>query len=158
MLEALINYFPIREEGFAGVGALDYPSGERKKLAILSQKARCDKCGPLNQILPVLKKGEEKLDEKKEEAKVDDPLISQENNNNEKEEDLFKKAFDDEKLKDKLKHLKESIKEQQSKLDLPFLRGSFNDLQKKKENQQMRVEETEKNEPNFTFDNGNENI
>ena len=155
MIEALINYFPIREEGFAGVGALDYPTEERKKLAILSQKASCDKCGPLNQILPVLKKIEKQEEKKEESKKVEESEKNQEKNVDEKEEVEITEEHD-EKLKDKLNDLRESIKQQQSKLKLPFLQGShLNDFQRKKENERiLKNAENEKNGPKISFDNG----
>lgn len=161
MIEALINYFPIREEGFAGVGALDYPTEERKKLAILSQKTSCEKCGPLNQILPVLRKLEKSEEKKEETEKVDETA-----KNLQKKEKEEKKAEEkeeaeiieenDEKLKDKLKDLKESIKQQQSKLKLPFLQGPpLNDFQRKKENERtIKKAENGKNDSKITFDNG----
>ena len=157
MIEALINYFPIREEGFAGVGALDYPTEERKKLAILSQKSTCDKCGALNQILPVLKKIEKQEEKKEGTEKVEESAKNkekEEKNADEKEEIIEE---NDEKLKDKLKDLRESIKQQQSKLKLPFLQGSssLNDFQRKKENERnLKNAENEKNDSKITFDNG----
>ena len=146
MLEALINYFPIREQGFAGVGALDYPQEERKKLAILSQKSKCEKCGPLIQILPINKQKEE--EKKEEEEKKND-------NSNEKdyiqEEDPLKEAKDSDKLLSELKNLKETIKERKSKLNLSG--PSAQDFLKKPENI-IQKEESENNEY-ITFDNSN---
>jgi hypothetical protein len=53
MLEALICFFPLKENA-AGVGALDYSSEERKRLAIQSHKFVCDKCGSVEGLIPLV--------------------------------------------------------------------------------------------------------
>jgi hypothetical protein len=51
MLEAIIAFFPIREDHDA-IGAIDYPLEARKKLATQSRKWKCDICGPIIDVLP----------------------------------------------------------------------------------------------------------
>jgi len=55
MLKALISYFP-EKESQTGVGALEYPVEERKKLALQSKKWVCPSCGP---IINLVKETEE---------------------------------------------------------------------------------------------------
>lgn len=150
MLEALISYFPIREPGFAGVGALDYSKEERKKLAILSQKFKCDKCGSLIEILPILKKEEEK---KPEEIKIQDNILLKNENENEQIDDPLKNHQDSNKLAYELKNLKETIKEQQAKFNIPFLKNVGNNLKKNDENR-VPSNKFEKNSISLTFDSG----
>lgn len=57
MLKALISYFP-EKESQTGVGALEYPAEERKKLALQSRKWVCPVCGPIVNL--VKEKEEEK--------------------------------------------------------------------------------------------------
>ncbi len=51
MLEAIIAFFPIREDHDA-IGAIDYPIEARKKFAVQSRKYKCDICGPIIDLLP----------------------------------------------------------------------------------------------------------
>lgn len=152
MLEALINYFPVKEQGFAGVGALDYSPQERKKLALLSQKSKCEKCGPLLEILPILKK-EEKNEEVKEESKNEKKdcfETTEKKDKHEEREDLKNNEI----LINELKSLKESLNEQKSKLTFSF-KTNINQEKKKQEGLFSEQRATiEKNENDFTFDNG----
>lgn len=73
MLEALINFFPMKEtkeNAVAGVGSLEYSSLERKKLAIVSRHWSCEICGTLNKILIPLKfeENEEEISKEKDES------------------------------------------------------------------------------------------
>lgn len=134
MLEALINYFPVKEQGFAGVGALDYSKEERKKLAILSQKSKCEKCGPLIEILPVLQKKVEKIEEK--------PIIEEEKN---MENDMVEK----ERLIEELNGLKETVHEQRSKINLSIRK------EVKKETEFKKLANSNENHSSLTFDTSN---
>lgn len=49
LLEAITHHFPI-EDVVSGVGALHYKSEERKILASVTPKWKCDKCGILADI------------------------------------------------------------------------------------------------------------
>ncbi len=60
MLEAIIAFFPIKEEHEA-IGAIDYSAEARKRYAAASKKYKCELCGPIANQLP----------EKKEPEKVD---------------------------------------------------------------------------------------
>lgn len=152
MLEALINYFPVKEQGFAGVGALDYSPQERKKLALLSQKSKCEKCGPLLEILPILKK-EEKNEEVKEDP-INEKINYNENSENDKKEER-EDLKDNEILINELKNLKESLNEQKSKLNFSFKTQISQDKKKSKNIFSDQKTNIEKNENRLTFDNGN---
>ena len=53
ILEALISFLPTPADG--AIGALDWSSEERKRLAKKSQSFCCPKCGPILKLLPELK-------------------------------------------------------------------------------------------------------
>jgi hypothetical protein len=65
MLEAIIAFFPIKEEHEA-IGAIDYPIEVRKKYAAMSRKYKCDFCGPIVTGFPEKKKEEIKPENKPE--------------------------------------------------------------------------------------------
>lgn len=69
-LLAIIGFMPT--EGLGAIGSLDYPSDERKALAIKSQKYCCPTCGPIKKLL------KENLSEgENEENKEDKELAKQ---------------------------------------------------------------------------------
>lgn len=53
ILEALISFLPTPADG--AIGALDWTSEERKKIAKQSQTFVCPRCGPIANLLPELK-------------------------------------------------------------------------------------------------------
>jgi len=53
ILEALISFLPTPADG--AIGALDWSSAERKRLAIKSQSWECPRCGKAKDLLPKLK-------------------------------------------------------------------------------------------------------
>jgi len=80
MLKALISYFP-EKEGVTGVGALEYPPEERRKLAKMSKSFSCPQCGPIVKLLPEEEeetKTKEPEREKKEEPKQEKEGIPEE--------------------------------------------------------------------------------
>lgn len=52
ILEALISFLPTPGDG--AIGALDWSSEERKRLATESQKFVCSHCGPISKLIPKL--------------------------------------------------------------------------------------------------------
>jgi hypothetical protein len=52
ILEALISFLPTPADG--AIGALDWSSAERKKLAVKSKSYSCPCCGPIVSLLPAL--------------------------------------------------------------------------------------------------------
>jgi hypothetical protein len=60
MLEAIMAFFPIKEEHEA-IGAIDYSAEARKRYATASKKYKCELCGPIANQLPE-KKEAEKID------------------------------------------------------------------------------------------------
>lgn len=57
ILEALISFLPTPADG--AIGALDWSSQERRKLAVKSQTWECPCCGPIKNLLPKPKVGVE---------------------------------------------------------------------------------------------------
>ena len=118
MLEALINYFPIKESGFPGVGALDYSIEERKKLALLSRKSSCEICGPLIKILPDEENKNKSIEEINSKEKIEVEEIKNENNENNKKYDNdkeVKEIFDYyEKKVQQLNEFKEALKNKEN--------------------------------------------
>jgi len=52
MLEGIISTFTDTEESMQGIGGLfDYSSEERKAIAKHSRKYKCEKCGPIADLL-----------------------------------------------------------------------------------------------------------
>jgi hypothetical protein len=49
LLEAITHHFPV-EDVVAGVGSLHYKEEERKLLASVTHKWKCEKCGILSDI------------------------------------------------------------------------------------------------------------
>jgi len=68
MLKALISYFPEKEK-VLGVGGLDFPPEERKRLALISKKWECPQCGPIKDIIKERDPEEKKVEEEAEKAK-----------------------------------------------------------------------------------------
>jgi len=68
MLKALISYFPEKEK-VLGVGGLDFPAEERKRLALLSRKWECPACGPIKNIIQEKNEEEKKVEEELEKAR-----------------------------------------------------------------------------------------
>ncbi|KZT59754.1 UBC-like protein [Calocera cornea HHB12733] len=59
----LQGFFPIKGEASMGVGALDYPAAERKRLAGLSREWVCPECGVPNlELLPDVHDGQLRLE------------------------------------------------------------------------------------------------
>ncbi len=68
MLKALISYFPEKEK-VLGVGGLDFPAEERKRLALLSKKWECPACGPIKDIIQEKNEEEKKAEQELEKAR-----------------------------------------------------------------------------------------
>ena len=62
MLEAIIAFMPVNEDHDA-IGALKFSSESRKKLAIASVKFKCDICGPICNLLPIIRQKDNKVSE-----------------------------------------------------------------------------------------------
>ena len=108
MLEAIIAFFPIKEDHDA-IGAIDYPPEARKKLATQSRKWKCDICGPIIELIPekkpkiVIEKSESEKDDNKSDnsnnlnEKVDNPnenkIMKREKNSKHKKVELDRKSL-----------------------------------------------------------------
>lgn len=71
ILEALIAFLPSPADG--AIGALDWTSAERKRLALRSQSFECPRCGKVADLLPELKKksADDDDDEKKPKSRFE---------------------------------------------------------------------------------------
>ena len=79
MLEAIIAFFPVKEEHNA-IGALDSSVESRKHFAKLSVKYKCDICGPIADLLKPIQKTEN--NDKKNNTKKNSNSNNLENKNN----------------------------------------------------------------------------
>ena len=79
MLEAIIAFFPVKEEHNA-IGALDSSVESRKHFAKLSVKYKCDICGPIADLLKPIKKTEN--NDKKNNTRKNSNSNNLENKNN----------------------------------------------------------------------------
>ena len=66
ILEALISFLPTPADG--AIGALDWSTEERKRLAKLSQSYCCPRCGKCSDLLPEIKEGGDDETQKKKPA------------------------------------------------------------------------------------------
>lgn len=99
MLEALIAFFPVREDHDA-IGAIDYPREARKKYAGLSRKYKCEVCGPIINLIPENHKGvkdakdvkevEVELEQHNVENKIQEEMLSSESFNSENKTEIRK--------------------------------------------------------------------
>ena len=78
MLEAIIAFFPIREDHDA-IGAIDSSVESRKKYAKQSIQYKCDICGPIAKLLKPIENNKTSNDKEKEKEKEKENL--NENNN-----------------------------------------------------------------------------
>ena len=79
MLEAIIAFFPVKEEHNA-IGALDSSVESRKHFAKLSVKYKCDICGPIADLLKPIQKTEN--NDKKNNTRKNSNSNNLENKNN----------------------------------------------------------------------------
>ena len=79
MLEAIIAFFPVKEEHNA-IGALDSSVESRKHFAKLSVKYKCDICGPISDLLKPIQKTEN--NDKKNNTRKNSNSNNLENKNN----------------------------------------------------------------------------
>lgn len=155
MLEALINYFPIKESGFAGVGALDYSIEERKKLALLSRKSSCEICGPLLKILPDEENKNTSNEEMNSKEKIENEEIKNENSENDKKIDNDKEAKEIfeyyEKKVQQLNEFKAALKNKENS-NINKINDSNKNLQNN--NFEMEIDNKSDNIAKISFDSG----
>lgn len=89
ILQAIAAFFQVKEDT-AAIGALNYPKETRQKLAIQSQKYKCEVCGLIKDT--IMEKKEEGKLEKKDEKQPDKEGKEEENHQNIKDK-MNKKSY-----------------------------------------------------------------
>jgi ubiquitin-conjugating enzyme E2 J1 len=85
ILEALISFLPTPADG--AIGALDWSSAERKKLAVKSRSYSCPCCGPIVSLLPALADSSTKKASSRFQKEIEQLQLLQQQEHTKKEEE-----------------------------------------------------------------------
>ncbi len=140
ILEAIIAFFPIKEDHDA-IGAIDYPTEARKKLAVASRKWKCETCGPIIDLLPD-KKSRKDSNCAPEDSKSDSSAQNQEKSDGNSNEPKHSKRE-----KSKLKKMDIDRKSLLSNIDGVILEDVNEDMENEEDTELKRLQTLQLNHP-----------